>query len=154
MAQVDQSEAVSLGGVGKIEVSTNDSDWLNISGYGFTVTPSGGSRMTGEMYTLDGELGIPTVGKREPIEIEFTGLYTEDASAPYTVVWDQYTSAGGGALWVKYSARAGTTGDYQYSTDQCVILACLPPAVDPSSGDPTPFSFTVRTKDVTRATIT
>ena len=152
MAQVSASEAVALS-VGKIEISTNNSDWTDVSGYGFQISPSGGARMTGEIYTHDGETGIPTAGKMEPYEFECTGVYTEDGSSPYTTVWDQYTTAGGGDLYVRYSPKAGATGDELFTTDVCVITSCLPPATDPGSGDPKTFSFTVRTASVTKSTI-
>jgi len=152
MAQVSASEAVSMA-VGKIEISTNDSDWDDISGYGFQVNVSGGARMTGEVYTHDGETGIPTVGKMEPYELECVGLYTEDANSPFDTIWTQQTAAGGGDLYVRYSPDTGTAGDWLFTTGVCVVLACLPPSTDPGSGDPTVFSFTVRTQSVTKTAI-
>jgi hypothetical protein len=152
MAQVSASEAVAMS-VGKIEISTNDSDWTDISGYGFQITPSGGGRMTGEVYTHDGETGIPTAGKMEPYELECTGVYTEDTSAPFATIWTQYIAAGGGALYVRYSPKAGATGDDLFTSGVCVITACLPPATDPGSGDPKTFAFTVRTQSITKTTI-
>ena len=151
MAQVSKSEVVALG-TGKIEISTNDSDWHNISGYGFTMTAGGGERMTGVAYTLDGTYGIPTSGKAEPVQWTFEGLYTEDTNSPYTIVYTQFSN--GGDLYVRYSPKAGTTGDIRFKTGVCDVLSCLPPSLDPASGDPTMFSFTVRTASITRAAIT
>ena len=151
MAQVSKSEVVSLA-IGKLEISTNDSDWNNISGYGFTMTPSGGGRATGVMYTLDGNYGIPTSGKAEPIQWAFEGLYTEDTDSPYTIVYTQFSD--NGDLYVRYSPKAGATGDYRYKTEVCDVLSCLPPGLDPASGDPTPFAFEVRAANYSRAAIT
>ena len=151
MTQVDKSEVVSLA-IGKIEISSDDSDWVNISGYGFTMTPGGGTRATGVMYTLDGTYGIPTSGKAEPVEWGFTGLYTEDTGGPYQIIYDQFVA--NGDLYVRYSPKAGAAGDWLFKTGVCDILSCLPPGLDPSSGDPTPFDFSVRTASITKAVIT
>lgn len=151
MAQVDKSEVVSLA-IGKIEISTNDSDWNDISGYGFTVTPGGGARSTGVMYTLDGTYGIPTSGKAEPVEWGFSGIYTEDTGGPYDIVYTQFVA--NGDLHVKYSPKAGAAGDWQFKTGVGDVLHCLPPALDPASGDPTPMDFAVRAASITKAAIT
>ena len=61
----------------QVEVSTNGSAWTDISGSSNKVEPSGGERQSGEAYTHDGDVAIITGGKREPIELTLSFVYTE-----------------------------------------------------------------------------
>jgi len=152
MAQVSMSDAVPMS-IGKLEISTDGTTYDDVSGYGFTLEVGGGERMQGAMYTLEGDTAIITGGKREPLELTFKGLYTEDENSPFETVWTQYDTDGGGGLYVRWSPKAGDIGDDQFTSDQGIVTACLPPGVDPESGDPTPFAFTLVTPKVTKSAI-
>lgn len=74
------------GSCGFIEYSTNNSDWTDLSNVIGTVEPAEQTWKTAEVYTQDGTYAIITGGKGEPIELTFTGVYSDNAAEGYTVI--------------------------------------------------------------------
>jgi hypothetical protein len=144
MAQT--SDGISAVG-GKVEISTNNSDWTDISGYAAGITFSGYDRQSGEAFTFDGDEAIVGFGKLNPTEVEVRCVYTNGSTDPYKTVLGQHQTAGGGALYVRWSPEGGdTTGEDIFTskeTSKCIGI--LPPDGEAGPGDPVMFAFKVKT---------
>lgn len=136
----------------KVEVSTDASNWTDISGSAATVTPSGGEQLTGEQNTADGAAPVVTgSNKVGSITLTVSCLYTETAGQPWRVVKDRYDGAAK-TIAVRYSPRGGAQTERRYVTANDAgtaiivpIVNCLPPETDAGSGDPLMFEFSVIT---------
>lgn len=144
----------------KVEVSTNGSDWTDISGAGATVTTSGGEQLVGEQNTADGSAPVVTgtnkVGSRN---VEVRCLYTETSGEAWKVVSARYNGAVK-TIYLRYSPAGGGSTTQRFSTannaDTVVavpIINCVPPELDAGSGDPALFTFTVITPKLKEETI-
>ena len=148
MAQT--TDAISFKNV-KVEVSTDGTTWTDISGFANSVEIGGGDRQTGEVYTFDGDTAIITTGKREPLEITVKAVYTEGANDPFEVVRAAYE--GGTSLYVRWSPKGGTTGDFQFESDAGYVTNAIYPQGEAGSGDPVVVEFTVKTPKVTKGVV-
>lgn len=147
MAQTTGGFAVSNA---KIEVSTDGSNWTNISGSSNKIEVSGGEQMTGEKQTADG--GSPIVvgsNKVGALTVKTSIVYTETSGEAFATVWARY-SGSTKTIYFRYSPRGGSTGHKRYfSADDagnafaCPILACLPPNTDSDSGDVSVTEFSL-----------
>lgn len=134
----------------KVEVSTNGTDWDDISGSASTVEPDGGEQMVGEQHTAQGAAPVIVwANKTAAIGLTVSCLYTEVAGEAWRKVWDRYIGTNK-AIYLRYSPRGGATGDKRFvcadeSGAACLvpIETCLPPDTDADSGDPLMFEFSV-----------
>lgn len=134
----------------KVEVSTNGSDWTDISGQAATATPSGGEQIAGEQNTADGSAPIVTgSNKTSSVTVEVSCVYTETGGEAWKVVQARFDGADK-TIYLRYSPAGGGNGDLRYvcanDADSAVavpIISCLPPEMDASSGDPALFTFSV-----------
>ena len=137
---------------GTVEYSLDAAAFVDISGTANSVTVSGGTRVSGEAYTADGDAAFITAGKREPIEVTVSGIYTETTGTPefFEALAAVYESGAGCA--VRWSPTAyDTTNQKRYTTASTagtaavgVITAWNYPSLDFSSGDPVLVEFTVK----------
>jgi len=135
----------------KLEISTDGTNWTDISGFSNSIDIGGGGRQTGEAYTFDGDKAIIAIGKREPVEVTVSIVYTEGVTDPFETVYTAYES--GSTLYVRWSPAGGTSGDFQYTTDPGVVASCGYPKGEAGSGDPVLVEFTVKTASVTKSTV-
>lgn len=151
MTQV--TDAMS-GVAGYVAVSTDGSNFTDISGYANYVEPDPQARTSGETYTFDGDTGIVTFGKREPVEIMVRIVYSEGASSPYDTLKTQHETAGGGRLQVRWAPKGNTAGNQQFTSGTDSKISEFPyPAPDATSGDPVLLEFKVKTASITVADI-
>jgi len=136
----------------KVEISTNGTDWTDISGFGAAVERSGGDRQSGDAYTFDGDTAIIAAGKREPIELNVRTVYTEGGSDPWQAVRTQYENAGD--LYVRWAPKGGSVGDFRFTSDAGVVKNCPEPTGEAGSGDVVLFQFTIRVPKVTKSVVT
>lgn len=135
----------------KVEISTNGTSWTDISGVATGVEVGGGDRQTGEAYTYDGDTAIITTGKREPLEITVKTVYTEGTSEAYETVRAAYEA--GTSLYIRWSPRGGSAGNFQFATDAGVVTGAVYPVGEAGSGDPVVVGFTVKTPKVTKSVV-
>ena len=135
----------------KVEVSTNGTTWTDISGAATAVSVSGGDRQTGEAYPFNLDTAVITVGKREPIEVTVKALYTEGSPGVYETVRAAYE--GGTALYVRWSPKGGTTGNFQFVTDSGIVTSAVYPTGEAGSGDPVMFEFAVKVAKITKSVV-
>lgn len=134
----------------KVEVSTDGSNWTDISGNGATVELDGGEQMIGEQHTALGNVPVVVPShKVSAVTANVSVLYTETAGEAFKVVWDRYVSTNK-TIYFRYSPKGGNSGDWRYfaannagTVFACPIITCLPPDVDAGSGDPAMAEFSV-----------
>lgn len=134
-----------------IDWSTNSSVWNNIDGTTNSVTPSGGDRMMGEVYTADGDTAILGAGKREPIDVEINIVYSEVTTESFLKLEPIYTA--GTPIRIRYAPAGGATGDYRYTSATGYISSFAYPGGEVETGDPIVCSMTVRTPALVPAAI-
>jgi hypothetical protein len=147
-AQVTQS-------CGEVEISTNAdcSAWYDASGETQSVTGMDQTRMSGEAYTLEGDTALIGGGKREPMELEFSIVYTETDAETYERVRTLFELPGycGFPFCVRWSPRGGDAGEEQITTASGILVSFSYPPLDASSGGVIMGGFTVKTPYVTTA---
>lgn len=141
------------GAAAKVEVSSNGSDWTDVSGHEQSVECSAQSRMIGTAYTHDGDTALITAGKREPIEVTVNLVYTEEAADGFDFVRTEFETDAGDAIYVRWSPAGGSGGDYQYSTGAAEVSEFEYPSADASSPDPIMVAFTVTTAAITQSAV-
>lgn len=141
----------------KVWYSLDGSSFVEMSGSATSVSVSGGARVSGEAYTASGDAAYITVGKREPYEITFAGIYSEttgdpeffealaseyEAGTPITMRW---APSGYDATNEKRFTTGDTAGNVTLNSDGVAyIIAWNYPSLDFSSGDPIIVEFTVK----------
>jgi hypothetical protein len=137
-----------------VAYSVNGSSWTDISGVANQVSPDAQNRMNGVAYTFDGDTGLVTFGKREPLSVTFRLVYSE-ANAAWDALMDLFETAGGGTVYLRWAPDGNTASNLQYTTPATKISSGPYPAIDAGSGDPLMVEFTAGpVASITRATIT
>ena len=146
-----QSTGALSGVNAQIETSTDGAAWTDISGSSNKVEPGGGDRQSGESYTFDGDTALITAGKREPIEITLSFVYTEIALEAWLKAEAAYLA--GTAYYVRYSPGGGDSGDFLYTSTPGIITSFAYPEVDTEEAAPIMAEMTVKVPSLTRSTI-
>jgi hypothetical protein len=133
----------------KVEISTNGTVWTDISGFANSVEPDGGERALEEAFTFDGDTPILTTGKRAGLKIKTRIIYSEGVSDGQEVVRAAYEAAS--ALYLRWSPKGGTTGQFQYTTSQGVVTSQVYPKGDASSAEAIATEFELVVASVTKA---
>ncbi len=139
--------------VGKLEIGTDGATWTEISGSAMSLDAPEQARMSGEAYTLDGDTAIITGGKREPMELGFSVVYTEEADEAWDEAQDIFETIGGGDVYVQWSPGGGDTGDWQFTSDKGVLTGLTYPPTNAGEGGPIMAGFTVKTAKVAQAVV-
>ena len=135
----------------QVEVSTNGSAWTDISGSANKVEPGGGDRQSGELYTFSGDTAIITGGKREPLEITASFVYTEIAEEAWLAAETAYIAASD--FYIRWSPGGGNSGDFLFTSPAGVITSFMYPNIDTEEAAPIMAELTVKVASVTRTTI-
>mgnify|MGYP000957837299 CR=1 FL=1 len=134
-----------------IEYSTNGSSWTAISGYGNKLEDTSQARKTGYTYTFDGDTAIITVGKREPLKLKLSFVYSEGSSEPFQVLRALFEA--GTALYLRWTAKAAVSGNRRFTTDLGYISEWPYPDINAESADAIMTQFTFETPKATDAAI-
>ena len=148
MAQT--TAAISFGDC-KVEVSPDNSNWTDISGFSSTVTLDGGERMTGTKFTFDGDTAILRSGKRGTLTATINLAYTEGASDPVEVIRAIYEA--GSDYYARWSPKGGDQAEFLYTTDAGVVKQPLYPSGDAESPDPVMVDLVLETPAVTKSAV-
>ena len=136
-----------------VAISTDGSAWTDISGFASKVECDAQVRTSGETYTFDGDAALIAWGKKEPVEVTVTLVYTEVTTPPYATLYTAFNTAGGGRLQVRWAVKGATVSNVQYSTGSDSKVSEMPwPAPDATSGDPIVVEFKVKTATITKGT--
>lgn len=141
-------------GCGKLEISTNNTDWTDISGSAQGITGTDQTRISGEVYTLTGDTAIIGGGKREPMELQCQIVYTETDADVYQQARIIFETAGcDTAFYVRWSPGGGDAGDEQLTSGEGRIISFTYPMLDASAGGPIMAGFTCKVPGVTTTVI-
>jgi len=132
---------------GFVEVSSNNSDWTDISNVIDKVEPSESTIKTGEVYTQDGDNPILTSGKNEPLELALAGVYSDLATEGYTVV--KALISCGAAIYVRYGPN-DTTGDPEFTTGSGVFSGFQEPGLDAEDPVAMAWGFKIKVPSITK----
>jgi hypothetical protein len=141
-----------------VEVSVDGTTWIDISGSANTVEPGSQTRMTGTAYTFEGDVAIITSGKREPLEVSVSALYTETAGEAFESIRANFEA--GTRMYFRYSPLGtGATGRSVYTasndgaTAGAVIVSEMDwPEAAADNADPVAVSFMVMCPALIRTT--
>lgn len=138
-----------------IEFSTNGSSWVDISGFANEIGPADSARNLGEAYTADGDIAIQTAGKRTPFDIVVRIVFTDQTSTsdPFYTVLTQHQTAGGGAMYLRWSPGGGDSNELQFTTPSSFVSNLQFPGGPVETGEPITVTFTVRVTTVTAAQV-
>jgi hypothetical protein len=135
-----------------VEISTDGTNWTAVSDATVKIDDVEMTRPSGEAYVGgSSDYATITIGKREPVEITLTFLYSEATGAAATAIYDQFESATPrlGVRWsptgLVASARAYATSNDGNATGLGVITGVTLSALDPSEAEPYVMMVTVRT---------
>lgn len=136
----------------KVEVSTNGSTWVDISGSANKVDAGTQERSVGQAFTFDGDGALLTYGKRQPIEVAVTCIYTETASTEaFEVVRALFETENGAAIYLRWQPVGTGTGKAIYSTGSAKLKSFQYPPIEAESADPVLFEFVVVASTITRS---
>lgn len=141
------------GGAAKVEVSSNGSNWTDISGHSNNVTPAPTERRQGSKYTFLGENPITKVGKKNIQTVTVGIIYTEETADAFEVARAQFEAAGGGTLDVRWSPAGGTGGDALYKTLNGMVQSFNYPAVNSEEDGPMVGTFVIQCSGIDTSTV-
>jgi hypothetical protein len=122
--------------------------YVDISGSSQSIDAVTASVVTGDAYTFDGNFGIITVGKYEPVEVTVNILYTETAAEAFQSVRALFENRT--ATQLKWLPLGAASGADQYETKTVGFITSMNyPPIDASSAGPVMVSFTVRAPGIT-----
>jgi len=124
---------------GKVEISANGSSWTDISGFATAISIDGGERGIGEGYTFDGDTAVLTTGKRSPVTITVSALYTEGNSDPFETLLPIHEA--GTAYYVRCSPKGGQTGERVFTSGAGYFQKVMYPQGEAGSPDPVVCEF-------------
>ena len=139
--------------VGQVEISTDGAAWIDISGSTMSLDAPTQARMSGETYTLEGDTAIITAGKREPMELAFSIVYTEEDGEAFDEAQTIFETVGGDDAYARWSPGGGDAGDWQYTSGKGKLISFTYPPVNAETGDPIMAGFTVKVAAVSKAVI-
>lgn len=143
-----QTTGAVTGAAGSLSIKINAAAYADISGSSQSVDAPTATRITGEAYTLDGDVAITTVGKREPVEVTVNVMYTEIAGEAFLLVQDAFVQ--NQTVQIKWLPKGSATGADQYETATDGRITSLTYApLDATSAGPLMVSFTVRSSGIT-----
>ena len=135
----------------EISISTNGSSWTDVSGHSNKVCHSGGERNSGAAYTALGDTAIITRGKRAPITVTASFIYTEASAEPYDTVNDAYEN--GTDVYIRWSPKGGDSTELMYTSSAGIVKNAVYPQGDSSGADPLMVDLVLEVATITESTI-
>jgi hypothetical protein len=131
--------------------SVDGTAWVDHSDQASVLEPGAQTRVTGEIAVLGEDTMASTVGKREPQEITIRGPYVEASATTNTwaMLYQQWTTACGGELNVRWAPSGTTTDDYVFTTGTATggyseLVSLTPPGGDAATADPLIYEAVIR----------
>jgi len=135
----------------KVEISTDNSNWTDISGYSNNIDPGDMVRMDGEAFNFSADKGEVTTGKLAIREISLDILYTEGASDVADSIRDAIEA--NTPYYLRWSPQGGSTGELRYTSDAGKWISVNDPSGQADSPDPAILTAVFKTPFVTKSTI-
>ena len=134
-----------------VEVSQDNTTWVDLAPYGSAIAVSGGDRRTGELNVFDDERPIVKAGKKASQDLVIRYVYTEETDGPFEQMrtWDD---AEGGAIYARYWPSGKVAGNFVFETGLAIITTFQDPAGEAGAGDPVLCEITVKTEELSKST--
>ena len=148
----------TTGGIGmalsSFEVSTDFSNWTDMSGFASKLARSGGERKSGEYYTAGTDIPGLTTGPRSPIEVIVDIVYTEGGAGAWKTARTAFLTAAA-ILYFRYSPKGGQSTEYMFTSedDNTIITECPEPVGDFGSGDPVFVQLKFMTAEIDQSAV-
>jgi len=127
-----------------IEYAPDGATWVDLSGSTNKVDIGPQDRNVGAAFTFDGDGAVLTYGKRQPVDITFTIIYSETATTEgFEVLRARHETVDGAAVYFRWAPIGTGTGKNEYNTGSAKLKSFQYPPVDANSGDPIITTFTV-----------
>jgi len=138
----------------QVEISPDCVTWHDISGQTQSLSDTTQTIMLGVAYTLDGDTAIGGAGKREPMLLTFTIVYTENNAEAYDIARAVFEATGcGKQMCVRWSPGGGDAGDDVITSGCSILVEFEYPPVDAATAGPIITTFKVWAPYVTTATL-
>ncbi len=137
----------------KVEFSTNGSTWTDISGSTNAIEPGEQTRQSGFVMTHSGDTALIAGGKREPLELNVNIVYTETAGESFELARAAFEAVGG-AAYVRYSPKGGSSGNFMFTSDAGVLTKLAYPPTNAEDAKPKVVSFSLLTPKLTKSAVT
>jgi len=99
----------------KVELSTNNSDWTDVSIDSNMLTVDGFDLETEGTNVFGQGKKLQTTGDFDLGTVTLKALYAESTSAAWGMANTAFEARS--ALYIRWSPKGGTTGDYRYTSD-------------------------------------
>jgi hypothetical protein len=136
---------------GYVEISVDGAAAVDISGFSNSIDPGDAGRDSGEAYTFDGDKGIVTFGKRTPLEVKASFVYTEGASDAYKTSEGAFEA--GSVVVLAWAPKGNTVGNFMVTSDDGGLSSFMYPKIEASEPGPIMSGFTLRTPGLSVAAI-
>jgi hypothetical protein len=134
-----QTTAATSSVASKVEVYSGG-QWVDVSGSTNQVNNPEQARMSGEGYTFTGDTAIVKGGKREPIEVGFRCIYTEEAAEAFEILRGYFEATGGTDTDIRWTVKTKV-----FTITDGVVTRLQYPAADATDANPVMCEFSVRT---------
>jgi hypothetical protein len=134
-----QTTAATSSVASKVEVYSSG-QWVDVSGSTNQVNNPEQARMSGEGYTFTGDTAIVKGGKREPIEVGFRCIYTEEAAEAFEILRGYFEATGGTDTDIRWTVKTKV-----FTITDGVVTRLQYPAADATDANPVMCEFSVRT---------
>ena len=134
-----QTTAATSSVASKVEVYSSG-QWVDVSGSTNQVNNPEQARMSGEGYTFTGDTAIVKGGKREPIEVGFRCIYTEEAAEAFEILRGYCEATGGTDTDIRWTVKTKV-----FTITDGVVTRLQYPAADATDANPVMCEFSVRT---------
>jgi hypothetical protein len=135
----------------KLEFSTDNSSWTDISGSTNSVEDSGGEIDISKLFTHGTATPIVGFGKKTEHKIAVNVIYTETAGESWAILSAAYEA--NSDAYFRWSPAGGTSGKKRYTTSKGRITKLPYPSGKSESSDPVQISAELTCASVTPATI-
>lgn len=126
--------------------------WVDFSGVLNSVEVSGGDRVTGEVFTADGDTPIVLFGKLNPIDVTGKIVYSEISTEAFNSLVPLYVA--GTNLRLRWTPAGDGTGAYRFMTGTTNFTQFGYPGGEVGAGEPILVEFAVKTGTITYEVMT
>ena len=133
-----------------VEVSQDNSTWVDLTDYGGSIAPAGGDRATGEQNVFSDEIPIVKAGKKASRDLVFRFVYTEGDTEPFHVIrtWDLAT---GGTIYARYWPKGKHDLNYGFTTGQAIITHYDDPGGEAGPGEVVMIELAMKCEQISEA---
>lgn len=127
--------------------------WTDVSDNVSVITPPPVTRDNGHVWVFGEDTAALGSGRLNPAEIPIRGVFAEGTADPFYTLWNEFTTACGDMVALRWSPGGCTTAhdSFSTSTTKSEVIMMTPPGGDASSAEPLMWDAVVKTPSITRA---